>query len=204
MSDTGIDIAEALEDVGMRVRVIFPTVTSPEYQQIRLNRQVTKAFIKEFFREVTIPYNTPIVAGNVVEIMSTGEKFLVTSITPQGFEDEVIKYEAVYYKVNVSGELKRYTGETRNTDYLLTPQFTTVHSNCYALLTEELFEHGIDATEELGRIGLENHQCIMPTAYDPRLEDRYQPVSGEYHIVESIKIRVFPNLSVLALREDTR
>jgi hypothetical protein len=205
MSDTGIDIVEAYEDVGTSFQILRDgAILSGEYTNSTLNRQVTKPFIREFFREASLPYNTAVVAGDVVKFAPTHEVFLVTSRTPKIFENEVISYESVLYKCNVSGELKRFSGETRDADYHLQPVFQTVKSDCYALVTEGLFGYGISEDSELTRIGLAPNQCYMPSKFDPRLEDRYEPVSGEYYIVQAVKKRQFEAVTVLELNEDTR
>ena len=209
MSDVGDDILEALQDVGMEIEIIHSgeSNVSGEYAIIKANRQVTKAFIQEFFREATLAYNTVVVPGDVLRVAEFDENYLVTSQTPTGFENEIISYQSFLYKCNVVGVgvLKRYpSGEVRDDNYLLAPEFETIRSECYALVTEGLFGHGIEEDEELGRLGLENNECYMPTLYDPRLEDRFEPVSGEYYIVQSVKKRKFHAVAVLELKEDTR
>jgi hypothetical protein len=205
MSDTGEDILEAFEDIGTSFTILRPgTDFDPEYLNSQLNRQVTKPFTREFFREGTLPYNTEAVAGDIIAFEPTGEKFLITNRTPKVFENQIISYECVLYKCNVSGELRRYSGETFDGDYRLVRVFETIQSNCYALMTEGLFGHGIESDEELARFGLANQECYMPLSYDPRLEDRYEPVSGEYYVVESVKKRRFENVALLELKEDTR
>ena len=206
MSDVGDDILEALQDVGMSVVILRSGEVSPSSEKavIKLNRQVTKPFTREFFREAQFAYNTAVVAGDTLRVTQTNEVFVVTNKSPKGFEDEVISYEATLYKCNVQGTLRRQSGEARDANYRLAPVFVPVRHDCYALLTEGLFGHGIEEDEELARIGLENNECYMPGGYDPRLEDRFEPVSGEYYIVQSVKKRRFQNVYALEIKEDKR
>jgi len=205
MSEVGDDIVEAFEDVGTSFTILRSGETfDSEYLYSQLNRQVTKPFTREFFREATLPYNTVAVAGDIVQFDTTDEIFLIVNRTPKVFENEVISFESVLYKCNVSGELKRYSGESFDSDYKLVRVFETVRSNCYALMTEGLFGHGIESDEELARFGLSNQECYMPLSFGPSLEDRYEPVSGEYYIVESVKKRRFDNVALIELKEDTR
>jgi hypothetical protein len=71
-------------------------------------------------------------------------------------------------------------------------------------MTEPLFSGDLDTDEQLGLIGIKKDELYIPKSYGIQVLDRYQPVSGEYYQVESIKIRRFPGVDVAILGEDTR
>lgn len=205
MSEIGEDLKETLEEIGMQIEILRSGEASfYEYANVIPNRQVTKPFVLEFFREATLQYDSEILPGDIVRVPESGEVFLVINKTPHGFENATFKYNSFFYKCNVSGQLKRYQEPDWDADYHKDPGFNIARSNCYALMTEGLFAHGIDEEEELARIGIANNECYVPTNYGAKLEDRFEPVSGEYYIVQSVKKRRFTNVSILVLNEDTR
>jgi hypothetical protein len=205
-TEIGADLKETLQEIGMQIEVLHSGQASIyEYANIIPNRQVTKPFVLEFFREATLSYDTAVMAGDIVKVPDSDEVFLVVNKTPQGFEGETFKFNSFFYKCNVSGQLRRYTEPDWDGDYHKDPTFRVVRNECYALQTEGLFRHGIEEDiSDFARIGIEDHTVYVPTSYGVLLEDRWEATSGEFQIVQSIKKRQFINVSVLILKEDTR
>ena len=203
----GFDIAEALSDVGYNFTVFRDSGNiSGEYLITKANAQITKPFIREFFLEGMFEYETNVVAGDVVRIDETGICYLVVNKTPYVFENEIIKYDAILYKCNVSGELFRPSGEGYHDPqtYRISTVWNTIKQNCYALQTESLFGNNLDTDEELGELGIKNHELYVPLSIGIQSLDRYQPVSGEYYKVETVLKRRFNNVVVATLSEDMR
>ncbi len=201
----GEDIKEALEDVGGSITIFRSTGNiSGEFVDIESNAQVTKPFIREFFLEAMVSFDTDLISGDVLELV-TGDRFMVMNKTPEIVENAVAFFGSVFYKCNVSGELLRPSGEVRSSQtYKKAQAFGSVGSNCFALLTEPLFSGDLDTDEELGMIGIQIKELYIPKTKGVQVFDRYQPVSGEYYRVESIKSRRFPGIDVCILGEDTR
>ena len=208
MSAVGEDIKQAFIDVGTAYSILRDSGTiSGEFCKDKENRQVTKPFIKEFLREVDLPYDTQIIPGDVVSFDVTDEVFIVTGTTPQLLENEIIKKSSVFYKCNVLGVLQSPVDEDEyDTNYHREARFELKRANCYGLMTEALYGHDLDTDEELGAIGVENHELYVPGSYALKVLDRFQPVSGEneFYKVESVKKRKFNNVFVGIISEDTR
>ena len=203
----GDDIKEAFEDVGTVYTVHRDSGDiSGEYLDFEINAQVTKPFTREFFLQATLPYDTSALTGDVVEFDTTGNNYLVMNKTPELFENSIITHEAVLYKANISsGELLRPSGETWPTQtYHKESQWENIKSDCYALQTEALYGHDLDTDEELGLIGMQNHELYIPHSYGTRVLDRFQASSGEFYRIETIKTRRFSNVDVCELGEDRR
>ena len=203
---TGQDIKEALADIGPTITIIRDSGNiAGEYVDYETNAQVTKPFIREFFLEAMVSFDTDLVPGDVLDIDVIGERYLLMNKTPTIIEGEVGYYDSVFYKCNVSGELLRPSGEVRSAQtYHKTPVFTGERSVCYALLTEPLFSGDLETEEQLGLLGIHKEELYIPSSYGIQVLDRYQPVSGEYYVVESIKARRFAQIDVAILGEDTR
>lgn len=175
-----------------------------EYLRYEINKQVTKPFIRAFFLEAQLAYDTSVVTGDVVQF-GDGRIFLVMNKTADHFKNASIKHESVLYKCNVSGELQRPSGESWDTQtYHKEQQWETIKSNCYALETEALFGHDLDSDIEVGMLGLKEDELYIPSSVGIQVNDRYQPASGEYYKVEVVKRRRFDGVDVCELGEDHR
>ena len=203
MSEVGEDIKDALIEVGSEIQRVDGGIKA-EFIDTEPNSQVTKPFIREFFKEGTFPYDTNHKAGDVIHMSITNEDWLMMNHTPDTFANEVVMYSTVLYKSNVSGEIFRPSGEVDDNYYHTVEAFELLQSNCYALLTEPLFGGGIDLEEELALIDIERNELYIPSSYGIRELDRYQPVSGEFYMVKAVKSRRFANVDVCELEEDTR
>lgn len=206
MSDLGDDINEVHAEVGNSFGLVRSgqAINTGEYLIPKINRQVTKPFIREFFLEASFDWDSVTQAGDIVQL-NDGRDFMVMNLTPVMFQDETIEKVGTLYKCNVSGQIMR-PSETEgwDADYREVGSFTQVSQNVYALQTEALYGHKLDLGSELGELGLENHELYLPASSGIKVFDRYQPVSGEYYKVETIKKRRFDNVWVCEISEDTR
>uniref|UniRef100_A0A6M3ISU3 Uncharacterized protein n=1 Tax=viral metagenome TaxID=1070528 RepID=A0A6M3ISU3_9ZZZZ len=202
----GEDIKGALQDIGTTITIYRDSGNlSGEYIDYEPNAQVTKPFIREFFLESMVSYDTNLISGDAFRLDKTGEDFLLMNKTPVVIENAVSNYDCVLYKCNVSGEILRPSGEVRSTQtYHKVTSFISVETECFALMTEPLFSGDLDTDEQLGLIGMQKNELYIPKTNGIQVLDRFQPVSGEYYMVDSIKIRRFPGIDVAILSEDTR
>ncbi len=202
----GEDIKDALRDIGSLITIFRDSGNlSGEYVDTETNAQVTKPFVREYFLEAMVSYDTDLISGDAFEMDITGIRYLLMNKTPFMVENGVGNYDSVFYKCNVSGEILRPSGEVRSTDTLrIVPVYDVEKSNCFALLTEPLFSGDLETHEELGLLGIKKEELYIPSSFGIKVLDRYQPVSGEYYVVESIKAHRFPGVDVAILGEDTR
>jgi hypothetical protein len=203
----GPDIKEALEDVGISYTILLPIpIATPEKLVSKLNSQASKPFLREFFLEATLAYDTKVTPGAVIQTTTPAIPYLIMNKTPNIFEDEIIEYKSVLYKTNVSGEILRISGESSwNSQYQKDPVFQIIRSNAYALQTEILAGSGIHSESEMGVVTTDRQDLYVPSYYGIKELDRYQPVSGEeYYLVKSVKTRIFDNVDVCELITDNR
>lgn len=203
----GPDISEALTEVGNSYTIKRESGdVAGGYLDITPNTQVTKPFIREFFLEVTMDYETSIQPGEVLELDTSGDKFLLMNFTPSFFENEVAYYDGVIYKCNVSGELFRPSGEEdwNDSTYRREETFEPVESDCHALLVPPEFGGEIDTEEEIGILEMDRQALYIPSSAGIQVLDRYEASSGEYYRVEAVKRRRYPAVDLVIVGEDTR
>lgn len=198
----GLDMKEVLAEIGISVTNYRDN--SSEYIDYEPNAQVTKPFIREFFIEGTLAYDTGQIVGDIIKFTEMERDYILMNLTPESLENETYQYGGVYYKCNVSGELLRASGEADwNDAYQKKTEFETIASNVYALQTEPLFGTELDQSE-LGDIGITTDELYIPSSYGVLEKDRYQPSSGEYYMVETVLKRRFSGVDVCKLVEDSR
>jgi hypothetical protein len=202
----GEDVKEVLRDVGLgfTIHKFDGTSISGEFLDYTVNRQVTKPFIREFFLEIMLPYDTQAVAGDLISFDGDGRRFLIMNLTPEIFEGDITEFNAVLYKVNASGEVFRASGEM-NSDYHTTETWQRV-AGCEVLITERLFGTELDQFSIIGQVEVEANDLYISGNAGIRPMDRFQvnPPSGEVYKVEVVKRHQFDNVHVCTIVEDTR
>jgi hypothetical protein len=196
------DLKEVIEEIGTSVTIIRAAgdITG-EYIYTKINKQVTKPFIREFFLEAWIASDSQAVAGDVLEL-SDGRRFIIMNKTPSMFEDAIYRYDSVLYKCNVLATLQRPT-DTR-TNYTINTTFATIDSAVNALITESLYGNELDTDEELALLGLTSEDCYVPSTVGVEYLDRFWISATEYYQVEVVKKRRYENVDLIILGEDTR
>lgn len=205
----GPDISEVLDEVGIAIIIedIDGNQTTGEYTYTKSNSQVTKPFIREFFLEGWLVYNTSANAGDYLIFNVSDEKYIVMNKSPQIFENEVIKYDVVLYKTNEIVDIVRPVQEESDRSsqtYQLETSWDLVKSDIDVLITTSLFGHDLNDDLALGQINIEKHEMYVPSSLGIQPLDRVCISSSDYFLVESVKPRRYANVDVLALIEDTR
>jgi len=205
----GDDIKEAIADVGSTYTIVRDAGNiSGEYGLLEFSSQVTKPLTIESFRRSTVGYDTQAVTGDVVEFDIIGERFLVTNMLPELFENAVVQKEAVLYKCNVSsGELMRPSGETWDdpmNQYHKETAWEVIKDNCDAMQVAALYGNDLETENELALLGLQKDEVLLPHSVGAQVMDRWQPYSGEYYMVATIETRRYPDVDVLIVEEDRR
>jgi len=201
----GPDIKEAIVEVGTKYNILRDSGNVlGEYLDYETNAQVTKPFIREFFLEATLVYDTSALAGDVIQFTTTSEKYFIMNLTPEMFENTVISYQGVLYKTNETMTVYRPSESRDSQTLLMKTTWTPVETNKPILITAPLFGIDLDTDEQLGLIGLQVHEAFVPSSYDIQVLDRLLLSSGEYYRVEAIKKRRFEGMDVLEVGTDTR
>jgi hypothetical protein len=203
----GIDIKEVLEEVGgAYVLVRDSGNVSGEYGTFKYTAQATKPITLEHFRRARLAYDTDAVAGDVLEFTTSSERFMITNKMPKMFENEIVQYDAILYKCNVSsGELLRPSGETWSADtYHKETQWQVIKNNCDAMQVAALYGNDLESDQELALLNLRKDELYIPHSIGVQSLDRFQPASGEYYLVASVETRRFPAVDVAILEEDHR
>lgn len=202
----GADIKEVLTDVGTSILIVRATRNiSGEFIKYQLNAQVTKPFIREFFLDAIISYDTKIVSGDIIEFKKTSGRYLIVTKTPYMLENEVIQYNVVLYKTNVKINLERPQDIRSAQTYSTRTSWSRIKVNVDALLTSPLFGVSLDTDEPIGLLGIERGEMYIPSSYEAQRLDRIVIFgTGEYYRVESIKKRRYEDVDVIEVGEDVR
>ena len=204
----GDDIKEAIVEVGSSYSIIRDSGdVDGEYGLLEFSSQVTKPLTIESFRRLQTQYDTKMVTGDVIEFDTTSQKFLVTNMLAELFENAIVQYETILYKCNVSGELMRPSGETWDDpldQYHKETEWETVKSGCDAMQVAALYGNSMEEDQEIAMIGLSKDEVLIQHSKGAQVLDRWQPYSGEYYIVNTIESRRYPNIDVLIVSEDRR
>ena len=187
----GIDIKEVLEEVSNAITIKRDSgdITG-EYTRYLPNSQVTKPFIREFFLEGILAYDTDAVVGDLVEFNVTGETYFLMNKTPAVLENLVYKYDSIFYKTNeVVDILRPSAGSRPSQSYHQSLSWSYVKRSASVLITTPLYGHELDEDEAPGSVTLEVHEMYVPTSWGVRVLDRVRLSSQVYYQVNSIKPR---------------
>ncbi|MGD8848003.1 MAG: hypothetical protein PVI54_20950, partial [Desulfobacteraceae bacterium] len=162
----------------------------------------TKPFIREFFVEAALAYDTAVIPGDVIEMVEDGRQFIVMNKTANNFEGTAYSYSAVLYKCNVAGVVLRPSNAKVN--YKAKKYWYMRISPCYALLTENQYGNELNEDGDVGHSSLKVIDCYVSHWAGIEIGDQFQVSANEYYRVESIALRKFDNVDLITLGEDTR
>jgi len=170
----GPDIKEVLSEIGGAVTILrSPTNVTGEYIRIVLNKQVTKPFIREFFTEAILSYDTGIVAGDEI-LFADSHVYLVMNKTAAILEGETYQWNSVLHKTNAVGRiLRKPSTSTRSTRYQQTAAWSVTNTSCYALMTESLYGNEMDTDEDLANLGLMREDLYISSKHGILRNDRF-------------------------------
>ena len=205
----GPDIAEVYTELGSDATLVnhIPPITG-ERVIYEINSQATKPFIREHHVDASFPYNTQLLAGDIVHILKTDRYYMAMNKTPEMFEDEIVEWSAVLYLCNMpsTAHLIRPV-EIRDTVTLkmLNSWELVVDNPMYALLTDRIFGSAIEQeTPKAGQFPVWRMDLYLPKAYGIKPLDRLVISETEYYKVEAVESYNFPNCQVALIVEDTR
>lgn len=202
----GPDIKEAIIEVGTKFSIIREggNITG-EYLTHASNAQVTKPFIREFFLEGTMQYDTQAVSGDIIEFGATSKRYLISHITPTLFENAVIRYEVVLYLANVIVSILRPFENRNANSYLMRTGWSIIKSGVNLVLTTPLFGQSLEGDQELGLLSVQMHEVYAPSSYGITYLDRLKILAtGEYWRVEAVRKYRYEGVDVIDVGEDVR
>jgi len=203
-----LDIKETLEDVGTAyaVKLGAVTIASGEYLDFDFST-TTNPFLRNFFLDATLPYDTAASVGNVLTFSTTQDSYLLMTKVPELFENTVLDFNCALYKCNVSGELYHASGEADwdATSYRKETQFGAPYAtNVYCLMVEPIVGNDLDVQQELATLNIFKDQVYIPHHFGVQLFDRFAPFSGEYFRIDGIVTRQFAGVDICKISADTR
>jgi len=203
----GEDVKAAYVDTGTGYVIIRSgeRKSSPEFCSYDVPEQVVRPFPREFLLEASLPFDTIANEGDIIKF-NDGRHFLILSKIGVQFADDVYEYQTQIVKCNITeGTILRSTLEDWDDQYHKVPVWGSIHKNVISALTESLTGNALDDKEDAALLTTKSLDLyISDYNYDIQVMDRFQPVSGESYRVDSIRKRVFPNVILAQLTEDTR
>lgn len=195
---------------------------SGEYLDEETNAQVTKPFIREFFRECTLAYDTQTVPGDLIKYEVNGvsgeaaERFLICHHDNEKFRNTPITVSAVLYKTNQKVSIYRPSGELDTQTYRTTTNWKLIKENQRVLLTDKLYGTRLDDSEQFFmQSDIKALVAYVPESLGIAPLDRFI-VSGEiidvgygetsqvYYQVKYTEKNQFRGVELVYLEEDNR
>ena len=205
----GPDIAEVYTELGSDATIVSrtPPITG-ERVIYEINSQATKPFIREHHVDASFPYNTQLIAGDIVYILKSGRYYLAMNKTPEMFEDDIVEWSVVLYLCNLpsTAHLIRPI-EIRNavTLEMINSWEVVVDDPMYGLLSDRIFGSAIEQeTPKVGQFPIWRMDLYIPKSYGIKPLDRLVISETEYYKVEAVESYNFPNCQVALIVEDTR
>lgn len=200
----GSDVADIINDVGLSF-LILGTSTS-EKCITKINAQISKPFIREFFLEITVAYNTAVIPGNILTFNAPDSRYyLITANAFNKLGNEIMSTELVGYKCNSFGKLQRNTGIGWNAQtYKHTNGWVDILDPCPALLSEVQFGAMSELhDEDIGQIITQELKLYLPHSVGIKTLDRYT-VGGINWKIGRIETHRFSGCDVCNVEVDTR
>jgi hypothetical protein len=200
----GSDVSDIIDDIGIPFTIFGTTAT--EKCITKINSQISKPFIREFFLEITTAYNTAVVPGNIIVFDAPdGRYYLITANAFNKLGNEVMTTEIVGYKCNSFGELQRNNEIGWNAQtYQHTNAWTTILDPCPALLSEVQFGAMSEIhDEDIGEIFTQELKLYLPHSIGIETNDRYI-VDGVNWQIGRIETHRFSGCDVCNVEVDSR
>lgn len=200
----GVDIASVINELGTTATILRTPTNLTEKILYEINEISTSPFTREYFLNASFIYNSVIVSGDVIQF--SGITCLVSSKTPDNFEDSTVENLAVLYKCNLPSTAKiLIPGQTQNaTTYEITPTWTVRKSLAYGLLYQDTRGTLKNEDSPTGKDPVFQLVCLVPDSYGVVQDDRLLVTSTEYYRVQDIEKYQYPGIHVLSLVEDNR
>ena len=198
----GQDMKEVFVEIGDPITILrTPTNITGEFVKLEINAQVTKPFIREFFIEATLAFDTQAVSGDWIQL-ADGRVLMVMNKTPKLLEGDIMQFSCVLYKCNVTGVVLRptYTRSGPNRETV----WSVVKENVPALITEAMYGNALDVDEPVGQVSMTEHDLYIPTSVGLGVKDRFKIPDLRCFQVEVVRNFRFDRVDLATVGEDTR
>jgi len=204
MPGIGDDIKQVLWELGKHVEIYKHNAYNPsdEYVDTEQNINERSVFESANMMPVTAVYDSKMNAGDRLDFVSLGSSFLIASLDDQLFQSEVYAKEGVIYKCNAQVDCSRKSGETRDDNYNLVPNWNPIFSGEMGLFTGRISDHDV-ADERYGRFYTSSKLLYLSKDLDVQQEDRCH-VNGEKYNVQTVESDRIPGLHICGVSEDNR
>ena len=189
------DLSQVFKEIGPQIQIVGTLPAVYEYVDI------TKTDREGFFT-CTLPSTTSVVPGNILNVVKTGEKFLVIYTFKQMFEDEIVLVDAALVYCRNSVVIKRLT-ETKNAiTREKTFLWSTVASSfCY--ISQTTTGNIINTEHDEAFINEKNKKMFISASSGMKTGDRATFGSVNLQIGDIDLLR-YPGVAVCELFEDER
>jgi hypothetical protein len=205
----GPDIAEVYEELGSDATIVSrtPPITG-ERVIYDINSQATKPFIREHHVDASFPYNTELLAGDIVYILKSDRYYMAMNKTPEMFEDEIVEWSVVLYLCNLPSTahlLRPIEIRDSTTLKMINSWEVVVDDPMYGLLSDRIFGSALDQeTPKVGQFPVWRMDLYAPKSYGIKPLDRLVISETEYYKVEAVESYNYPGCVVALIVEDTR
>lgn len=189
------DLSQVFKEIGPKIQIVGTLPAVYEYVDIAKTD-------REGFFTCTLPYTSIVVPGNVLNVVKSGEKFLVIYTFKQMFEDELVLIDAALVYCRNEVTLKRLT-ETKNTvTREKTFVWTTVNSN-YCYISQTTTGNTLNSEHDEAFINEKNKKMFISASSGVKTGDRAS-FTGVNLQVGDIDLLRYPGVAVCELFEDDR
>lgn len=160
----GEDLKEVLTDVGVSFNVVRNGVTvATEYLGYDSNRLITKPFFIEHQYNVELFYDTIVRSGDYI-ITSDGRKFYCVHLWPEIFENDIVSYGGVFFKLNATVDIQNppVGGDGPNGARAWTPAYTAIPA---CLVWQNQGPHYDTEIAPLEGTTRRAYSCYIPKSY---------------------------------------
>lgn len=189
------DLSQVFKEIGSKIQVLdsLPVV----YEYVDYSKTD-----REGFFVCTLSSKTKVVPGNVISVVSNGEKYLVLHIIKQQFENSVVLVEAAMVYCRNVVTIKRKT-EIKDA---ITREKVSVWSNistAYCFISQTTTGNTINAENDEAFVNEKNKKLFISSTVGVKTGDRAS-FNGVNLQIGDIDILRYPGVTVCELFEDDR
>ena len=189
------DLSQVFKEIGPKIQIVGTLPAVYEYVDISKTD-------REGFFSCTLPSTSIVVPGHVLNVVKTGEKFLVIYTFKQMFEDELVLIDAALVYCRNEVTLKRLTETKNSITREKTFVWTTVLSN-YCYISQTTTGNTLNIENDEAFINEKNKKMFISAATGVKTGDRAS-FPGVNLQVGDIDLLRYPGVAVCELFEDDR
>ncbi len=204
------EVRAVLQEVGSAATVRQPNgvVSATDYIDDNSHSEHTNPSVRAFFIDLNIQHPTQVTVGSTVSWGTT--ELLITSMSPQMFENEVVEYVASGYIVNTRGSFWEPDQEADpdTDDYDSPPEWAelytgleirgTIMDRLYRSAVKAIAKESMDVTVGKLQMYISDYFSLIAMGMQWRSQ------SGRVYRVEHIEDHNFPGIRAVFLTEETR